>query len=941
MSPPTSVHPREHATFLHACCMPVASCGMRPRLRHWHHDGIDGLHRINKRMSNPFRAARLWDTQCLCIMGLANNRPIKISLKGAAHFPFCFFRTRSVRGGDMEFWGTLQKSLGGGSVAADSDAYVNKFFDNTPADDAWKMDETAERVKDFVATQLQQGRRVALVTCGSATVPLTSESVMDGVSFGDRGAASAEHFLRAGYAVIFLHRSGSLAPFSRHFQLYIRDNRFLSMLSIHDEDHTLRVESLESDEQERLATVLTEAKATKARLFHLKFSTVQQYLYLLRMASEALDPAAARGLIFLSASVLDYYVPCVATTGKKEALTLNLVRTPNLIAKIRRKYAPKACLVTLKSVADKGQMQSAAFRDIERWGVDVVVADSPMLPNELALISPQEEFVVSPPQNSTAAEAIELEVACAAMLVEMHRAWSARRQILKLGKPLLLLTAKFSMMKENDTLNEDAMGNKNVPFKCGIHIRTDRSLGDQSPVYELSSIFQNKSHCARAHVWKRTDAKELMIAFSPAGNPETIRSLWGDLWNGWDEAEIADLKEQMGHVTLTSALVGIAQGVTATVGGDYSHATAILGYIYSKLGTAWAEGEQTRIRQSVENMVAVNFNRGLTEMQGLHDIEEIRQAKAMTQHVTLQRSDTMTSQEAELVRQGSRRRRKTNSFEVDGSEEEAWEKAKVVRIHKAIAAYFDDMVEGGFIDSIMPYVEEGYSIDVTGYSMGGMLGQLFLLKLADEAFPQFPENVKKIHGVFFGTPRVGDAGFAARMKVMYGRDQLLNVMHPLDTVHAYPPTSEGYADAMLKVFLKEDGVNRRTASAFSVLPVTRAMDKIWEKATKKEETPVDPCTFCNRKDHQSEQHRCRYCTRRGDHRGDACPYRKEGCSFCGNKAHATGEHRCSVCSQFGHRGRDCHTQGNVGTVELLAYFRFHHYLYYNTNLKKNVEFSTE
>ncbi|RHY02520.1 hypothetical protein DYB25_010111 [Aphanomyces astaci] len=267
----------------------------------------------------------------------------------------------------------------------------------------------------------------------------------------------------------------------------------------------------------------------------------------------------------------------------------------------------------------------------------------------------------------------------------------------------------------------------------------------------------------------------------------------------------------------------------------------MLGYIYSKLGSAWSEGEQTRIRQSFENMVAVNFNRGLDAVDDLNDIDELRQAKAMAQC------------------------------------------------------------------------------------------QLFLLKLGDLAYPQVPlAHMKNIHGVFFGTPRVGDAGFAARMKVLYGGDQLLNVMHPLDTVHAYPPTSEGYADAMLKVFLKEqNGTNRRTPSAFSVLPVTRAMDKLLEKAAKSKPA------------HTNAYHRCRYCTRRGDHRGDACPHRKDGCALCGNKGHSTGEHRCSVCSQFGHRGRECHTQGNVGMVELLAYFRFHHYLYYNTNLKQNVEFSSE
>ncbi len=99
------------------------------------------------------------------------------------------------------------------------------------------------------------------------------------------------------------------------------------------------------------------------------------------------------------------------------------------------------------------------------------------------------------------------------------------------------------------------------------------------------------------------------------------------------------------------------------------------------------------------------------------------------------------------------------------------------------------------------------------------------------------------------------------------------------------------------------------------------------------------CGFCARNDHDTNRHRCRYCTRRGDHRGSECPYRHDGCLLCGNKQHATGEHRCSVCSQYGHRGRECHTQEDVGAVELLAFFRFHHFLYYNTNLKKSVEFT--
>jgi len=47
---------------------------------------------------------------------------------------------------------------------------------------------------------------------------------------GTRGATSAEYFLEAGYAVIFMHRQFSLQPFSRHYSH--STNPFLDFLEI-------------------------------------------------------------------------------------------------------------------------------------------------------------------------------------------------------------------------------------------------------------------------------------------------------------------------------------------------------------------------------------------------------------------------------------------------------------------------------------------------------------------------------------------------------------------------------------------------------------------------------------------------------------------------------------------------------------------------------------
>jgi hypothetical protein len=68
----------------------------------------------------------------------------------------------------------------------------------------------------FIAAQKSSNTPVVLVTSGGTIVPLEKNMVrfIDNFSKGARGAASAESFLAEGFAVIFLHRKGSLMPFS-------------------------------------------------------------------------------------------------------------------------------------------------------------------------------------------------------------------------------------------------------------------------------------------------------------------------------------------------------------------------------------------------------------------------------------------------------------------------------------------------------------------------------------------------------------------------------------------------------------------------------------------------------------------------------------------------------------------------------------------------------
>ncbi|OWZ04213.1 hypothetical protein PHMEG_00023921 [Phytophthora megakarya] len=791
---------------------------------------------------------------------------------------------------DMALWGTLRHRMGG-SAPTDSSEFVESFFSKTPEDPRWELDAIQQQTQKFIAAQLENRRGIALITSGATIVPLDPEND----TFVDvapqvqeqQGPACAEYFLQLGYAVIFVHREDSLRPFTRHFQKFIQNGAFMDMFRL--QDNGLVLSGVDFSQQLQFQKIAQLYNECSTRVLNLSFTSVQQYLMLTRLTAKAMEVAKDRAIVVLAATLMDFYVPVdpsAATTEtveedntetstssttstssskhsktkhikklakkitkkKSDEFSVNFVRVPNIIRKIRKDWCPKAFLITCKHQLASGEDIEAAHADLEKWGVDVIAGYHHS--REILLITEQEEAIVTCPDDE------DIDDAFASAVADMHRSFRRKREILAReilarGKQLLLLSAKFSMLKENDVVNEDADGNKNVQFGLGVKIRADRRAPDAiAPVYELKHIFQNKSHCARAHVWEGVvehptseSTRDVVVAFSPAGNPETIRDVWGDFWSGWAEDELQEFKTEMKGISLSSAI----NLVTSSVSGHYEPASQLLKFMWSKIGHAWSDGEKTRIRQSIQNMMAVALDRGFTEPAGISILEKLMRKPR------IQRFDSLVLDEPTAVpvhaQTHTRRRRRDSDTDSNGSGEinpVRLSKARVVRVHRAINDYMQDMIKEGLLDAILKYLEQGVPVHVTGYSMGGMLGQLFMLYLGDHARMN-GWDASKINFVGFGSPRVGDIGFAARLRVLFDPQQLLIVMHPSDTVHAFPPTAEG---------------------------------------------------------------------------------------------HCTGEHKCRVCQQYGHRGRECHAQRDVGFAELLTYFRYHHFLYYNANLKKSVEFTS-
>ncbi|KAK3187098.1 Phosphopantothenate--cysteine ligase cab2 [Lecanicillium sp. MT-2017a] len=166
---------------------------------------------------------------------------------------------------------------------------------------------TAQAQK-FIDAHAAANHRVVLITSGGTTVPLEKQTVrfIDNFSAGTRGATSAEYFLAAGYAVIFLHREFSLQPFSRHYT-HAKDC-FLDFL---DEDETDGRVSVRAQDQARIRDVLREYKKARRAdmLLMLPFVTIGDYLHELRAISRLMRPLGPRAMLYLAAAVSDFFVP--------------------------------------------------------------------------------------------------------------------------------------------------------------------------------------------------------------------------------------------------------------------------------------------------------------------------------------------------------------------------------------------------------------------------------------------------------------------------------------------------------------------------------------------------------------------------------------------------------------------------------------------------------
>lgn len=298
------------------------------------------------------------------------------------------------------------------TMTADSEEWDSFFHINKPPPD---YDAELRRIQDFCDKFANGKERVVLITSGGTSVPLEHNTVrfVDNFSAGTRGSASAEYFLEEGYAVLFLFRSTSLQPFARRF----KPGELLSCLQFVPGDNS-RIE-VRPDAAPMVRPVLEGYRRAMAdgpdrRLLQVGFSTLSDYLFLLKACAVALQPLRGRALLYLAAAVSDFYVPPADLPVHKihsdsGPLHLHLHLVPKMLKPLVCLWNPEAFVVSFKLETDENILLTKARRALDTYKHKLVIGNElHSRKNRVVFVTNEDHEVISltPEQK---AEGVEIE----------------------------------------------------------------------------------------------------------------------------------------------------------------------------------------------------------------------------------------------------------------------------------------------------------------------------------------------------------------------------------------------------------------------------------------------------------------------------------------------------------------------------------------------------
>ncbi|XP_026681560.1 phosphopantothenate--cysteine ligase isoform X2 [Diaphorina citri] len=199
---------------------------------------------------------------------------------------------------------------------------------------------------------------------------------VDNFSAGTRGASSVEYFVEQGYAVLFVYRNNSIRPYIRHFS----GATFLDCLQVSaDNPDTI---SVKPEVVPKLRPILDRYARVKrdSLLLSVEFTTLAEYLWLLRTVCESLQDEGNRVLLYLAAAVADFYIPADQMPEHKmqsgdgpPVISLQLV--PKMLSPLTSVWSPRAFVVSFKLETDPNILVKKARAALDKYHHKLVIGN--------------------------------------------------------------------------------------------------------------------------------------------------------------------------------------------------------------------------------------------------------------------------------------------------------------------------------------------------------------------------------------------------------------------------------------------------------------------------------------------------------------------------------------------------------------------------------------
>jgi len=276
------------------------------------------------------------------------------------------------------------------------------------------------QLDSFVSRHSSFQRPIALVTSGGTIAHLEQNSVrfIDNFSTGTRGAKSVEYLLEKGYACIHLWRRGSASPYARVIAEKLLEagsnldyNSMKNLFYDKADFEKLNSRNFDTDcyneppnQQSQFQSLslhpslatdpdVNQALRQRSRseklglLVTVPFDSVEEYLLLLQLCCEAVEPYKKMSMIYLAAAVSDFWVPPTqrsihkidssvpSSTEDSNKVILELERVPKIISHIRQSWAPHAYCISFKLETDPMILKEKMEKAVKKYSVHMVIGN--------------------------------------------------------------------------------------------------------------------------------------------------------------------------------------------------------------------------------------------------------------------------------------------------------------------------------------------------------------------------------------------------------------------------------------------------------------------------------------------------------------------------------------------------------------------------------------